>query len=99
MDMGANGFRDPRLDWLYGYWLQKRGNRRAASRGDLAPSEIKPVLPILNLIDVRREPLGFRHRLVGTEIVERLGRDATGCWVESTLYGPAWQDIFDGLRA
>ena len=99
MDMGSNGFSDPRLDWIYSYWLQKRGGRRAASRGDLAPFEIKPVLPILNLIDVRREPLGFRHRLVGTEIVERLGRDATGCWVGSALYGPAWQDIFDGLRA
>ncbi|PKP77724.1 MAG: PAS domain-containing protein [Alphaproteobacteria bacterium HGW-Alphaproteobacteria-3] len=99
MDMGQNGFRDPRLEWLYGYWLEKKGDRRAASRCDLAPFEVKPLLPILNLIDVRHEPLGFRHRLVGTEIVERLGRDATGCWVGSALYGPAWTSIFDGLRA
>lgn len=98
MDMGNSGFRDPRLGWLYGYWLKKKGDRDAASRADLAPAEIKPFLPILNLIDVRKEPLGFRHRLVGTEIVERLGRDATGCWVDSALYGPAWEQVFDGLR-
>ena len=98
MDMGANGFRDPRLTWLYGYWLDKRGGRPAASRADLAPSEINPFLPILNLIDVQKEPLGFRHRLVGTEIVERLGRDATGRWVGAELYGPSWEEIFNSLR-
>ncbi|MBO6634142.1 PAS domain-containing protein [Parvibaculum sp.] len=99
MDEGDTGFRDPRLEKLYAYWRNKKGERFAPSRADLLPSEIKPYLPVINLIDVRREPLGFRHRLVGTEIVERLGRDATGCWVNAALYGPALEDVFEGLRA
>jgi len=98
MNEGDTGFRDPRLDRLYAYWRNKKGERLAPSRSDLLPSEITPDLPVINLSDVRREPLGFRHRLVGTEIVERLGRDATGCWVSAALYGPAWEEIFEGLR-
>jgi len=46
----------------------------------------------------RHEPLGFRHRLIGTEIVDKLGRDATGHWVDAELYGEAAPQIFDGLR-
>lgn len=99
MDMGHTVFRDPRLARLYAYWLRKRGDRPAPSRSDLDPSEIKPFLPILNLIDVQDDPLAFRHRLVGTEIVDRLGRDATGRWVDTTLYGSAAPEIFNGLRA
>lgn len=99
MEEANTGFRDPRLEWLYGYWREKKGDRPAPSRADLLPSEIKPFLPIINLIDVCRDPLGFRHRLVGTEIVEQLGRDATGCWVNAALYGPAWERLFEGLRA
>lgn len=99
MNLGSSGFRDVRLECLYSYWLKKKAGRAAPMRADLDPAEIKPFLPILNLLDVRREPLGFRHRLVGTEIVDKLGRDATGHWVDAALYGPAAPLIFDGLRA
>ncbi|MEQ8267412.1 MAG: PAS domain-containing protein [Parvibaculum sp.] len=98
MHLGSTGFRDPRLERLYAYWLKKKAGRLAPVRADLDPAEIKHFLPILNLLDVRREPLGFRHRLVGTEIVDRLGRDATGHWVDAALYGPAAPRVFDGLR-
>lgn len=98
MNMGSSGFRDVRLERLYCYWLKKKAGRSAPMRADLDPAEIKPFLPILNLLDVRREPLGFRHRLVGTEIVDKLGRDATGRWVDASLYGEVAPQIFDELR-
>ena len=98
MDYQGHGFRDPRLAYLFDYWRSKKGDRIAASRTDLLPSEIKPFLPIMNLIDVQRDPLRFRHRLVGTEIVERLGRDVTGALVSPELYGPAFERVFEGLR-
>ncbi len=62
------------------------------------PSEIKPFLPIMNLLDVHREPLEFRHRLVGTEIVEAVGRDVTGRTVSPQLYGDDYEEILAGLR-
>lgn len=93
-----NGFRDPRLAFLFDYWREKKGARVAASRMDLLPSEIKPFMPIMNLIDVHRDPWRFRHRLVGTEIVDRIGRDVTGSFVSPELYGTAYPRVFEGLR-
>jgi hypothetical protein len=95
---GKHGFLDPRLAYLFDYWRRKRGDRPAASRTDLMPSEIKPFLPIMNLLDVHREPLEFRHRLVGTEIVEAVGRDVTGRTVSPQLYGDDYEKILEGLR-
>ncbi|MFA7638282.1 MAG: PAS domain-containing protein [Parvibaculum sp.] len=95
---GKHGFLDPRLAYLFDYWRRKRGDRPAASRTDLMPSEIKPFLPIMNLLDVHREPLEFRHRLVGTEIVEAVGRDVTGRTVSPQLYGDDYEEILAGLR-
>ncbi len=42
------------------------------------------MLPWLNLVDVVRDGKNyrFRHRLVGTGIVERFGRDSTGAWFD-----------------
>lgn len=99
MSNRLNGFRDPRLAFLFDYWCRKKGERVAASRMDLLPSEIKSFLPIMNLIDVHRDPLRFRHRLIGTEIVDQLGRDVTGAFVSPELYGNAFPQIFDALRA
>lgn len=98
MNYNGHGFLDPRLGFLFDYWRQKRGDRPAASRTDLMPSEIKSFLPIMNLIDVQQEPLRFRHRLVGTEIVEAVGRDVTGRTVSPDLYGADYDEVFDGLR-
>lgn len=94
-----NEFRDERLPRLFDYWLGKRGNRRAPSRGNIRPMEIPALLPIVHLIDVQEDPLAFRHRLVGTEIVESVGRDVTGMLVDEALYGEATKQVFDGLAA
>ena len=90
-------FWDRRLDRLYAHWLMKKGDRLAPSRTDFNPAEIKAFLPIVNFVDVCWEPEGFRHRLVGTEIVQHLGRDATGRWVDADLYGEAADRIFASL--
>lgn len=44
------------------------------------------------------QPLRFRHRLVGAELVERLGRNARGKEVGEELYGPAAAEIFATLE-
>jgi hypothetical protein len=89
---------DPRLTRLYRYWWDKRRDGRPPSRADLDPIDIPDLLPILNLLEVSWEPLGFRHRLVGTEVVDWLERDATGQDVGAGLYGPAADEIFETLK-
>ncbi len=91
-------FGDERLARLYRYWWQKRGGAVAPHRSDLNPEEIPDLLPIMHLIDVRWEPLSFRHRLVGTEIVEWLERDVTGKEVTTELYGEASAEVLATLE-
>lgn len=88
---------DPRLHRLLAYWSSRRGSRPAPRRADIDPLDIPDLLPILNLLDVLHDPLRFRHRLVGTDVVQALGRDSTGRFVGEGLYGPAAQEVFDTL--
>ncbi|MDP6830845.1 MAG: PAS domain-containing protein [Alphaproteobacteria bacterium] len=77
----------PKLRQLRDYWLEACGDRRMPSRRDIDPISIPHLLPNITLIDVVRDPLRFRYRLIGTAITELTGRDATGRWLDSKLYG------------
>jgi hypothetical protein len=57
--------RDPQMQALHTYWLAKCGARAMPAREDIDPSEIKP-------------PNRYRIRLVGTAVVDFLGREITG---------------------
>lgn len=60
------------------YWDSKRAGRRMPARRDIEPTEILHLLPYVVLIDVERDPIDFRYRLVGTAVASRFGRDHTG---------------------
>ncbi len=94
----AGEFSDRRLEDIYRYWRFRRGDRLMPSRNDIRPSELGAALKLLNLVEVFHKPLRFRHRLVGTEHVERLHRDATGRYLDASLYGPATQEILDAFE-
>lgn len=85
---------DGRLTRLLRYWSTKRGDRPAPRRADLDPLDIPDLLPILTLVDVLRDPLRFRYRVVGTAVAEGFGRDATGRFVDEDLYGAEARAIF-----
>lgn len=91
-------FSDPRLDELLRYWQERRGDRPMPARADIRPTQMGSLLRLLNLIEVEREPMRFRHRLVGSETIQRLGRDSTGRLIDESLYGPAAAEILDTLR-
>lgn len=72
---------------LYDYW------RKAAPAGDLPgrqhihPEDIPRLLSCLYMRDVVRGPDGirFRTRLMGTKLVQVLGRDTTGLFMEEAF--------------
>jgi hypothetical protein len=68
----------PFIDDLVTYWDRKRAGRIAPRRSDIDPAEIKVHLPHVFMVDVINGGDDFRYRLVGTGIVEALGRDSTG---------------------
>jgi 7-cyano-7-deazaguanine synthase len=72
----------PLLRRFYSHWLAKRGDRPMPSFDDLDPLEFPWALGSLTLVDVLREPLRFRYRLVGGAHVKRLGVDMTGKFAE-----------------
>lgn len=64
---------------LHDYWASKRqAPDMVPSRGDIRPEEIKPLLPFLWIMDFERQTRTFRYRLIGTAVVEGVGRDYTG---------------------
>ena len=74
---------DPRLQWLYDYWLEKRGTRLAPRRDDMEAKDFKNILPIIYILDVvGPPPCRFRFRLTGTRFVEEYGEDVIGRFVD-----------------
>jgi hypothetical protein len=69
---------DPRLRRLYQYWIDRRGDRRFPARSDIDPIEFSYALGSIMLIDVLRDPLRFRVRLHGSDLVSRDAHDLTG---------------------
>jgi hypothetical protein len=78
----------PTLVAIYRYWDNKRRGRAMPQRADIDPTEIVRLLPYIFMVDVERDPLRFRYRLIGTAICEFLGRDFTGRMVDATNYRP-----------
>ncbi|MDY0871472.1 PAS domain-containing protein [Dongia rigui] len=74
----------------FNYWNAKRAGRQMPARADIDPViEIPRLLPHIILIDVRREPLDFRFRLVGSYVRQNLSRDYVGLWFSGLVnYNP-----------
>jgi hypothetical protein len=69
---------DARLCRLYAYWDERRGDRRSPARRDIDPVDFSYALGSIMLVDVLRDPLKFRVRLHGSELVNRDRHDLTG---------------------
>jgi hypothetical protein len=90
------------LEFLRRYWLDKRGDHALPSRADMVPSELKPVLDGLIMIDVLPDLAEFRYRLVGTAVTQYFLTDPTGKTTQEAWapVGPRFADrIRNNLRA
>lgn len=76
----------------YAYWLTRKPSLALIpSREDIDPLEMpRSLLPWINLIEVHQQngAVRYRHRLVGTGIVDMRNRDGTGQWFDD-LYDEA----------
>ncbi len=79
---------EDRSDWhplvrrLYDYWRSVAPSGRLPGRQHIVPEDIAPLWSRSWMLDVFREPLRYRYRLCGTEMVRSLGREVTGAWVD-----------------
>lgn len=63
-------------------WFAEMRAGRKPDKSFLDPLRLRFLLGSLSLLEVQAKPLRFRYRLVGTDIVERLGFELTGKWVD-----------------
>ena len=83
----------PAMAEVFHYWDGKRGERAMPRRSDIDPNELRRHLPGIMLIVVKREPLDFVYRLVGTREVAARGNDPTGKRVAENWFGANAQDV------
>lgn len=79
---------DDRLRTLYDYWQAlHKDDGGLPSREDFDPLNVFRVLPWVWMVDVQRDPLRFKFRLMGTENVTAMGHDPTGMWIDDAYPG------------
>jgi len=82
----------PALGALLRYWQKKRGKGALPSRRDIDPLEMGPeLLPHLVLADLFDRGTRVRFRLVGTNVVKRMGFDPTGRYLGGEM-ATGWFD-------
>ena len=80
---------DSRLQRLFAYWLEKRGDRLFPAKAEIDPVEFPYILGYVTLVDVERHPRRYRFRLDGSILVTLSGTDYTGRYLDE-LPGPEY---------
>ncbi|WP_119422383.1 PAS domain-containing protein [Desertibaculum subflavum] len=78
LELPVEHVEDARLRALVTYWHHKCAGRRMPARREIEPADFRDLMGRILLLDVLRDPLRFRFRLVGTLLVEAIGFDPTG---------------------
>lgn len=86
---------NPGLRRLYLYWHEKKGDRRFPARSDIDPLDFAFVLGHVMLLDVLRNPLRFKVRVHGTEMVMQAGYDLTGKFLDDIPIGDYRQYVLE----
>jgi len=77
---------DARVARILAYWHSIRpAPERLPGRQHVEPTDLSALLRWVWLVDVQREPLRFRYRLVGTGHREVIGADLTGRWIDEAF--------------
>lgn len=88
-------FKSPMNETVIAYWRSKAGANSIPARGDIDPIiDLGHIVQHLFLVDVEGDPVRFRFRLVGTDIVEHVGKDMTGKYLDELVeYEPQYARV------
>lgn len=71
---------------VFAYWRARAGAKSIPARGDIDPMiDLGHLVQHMFLVDVEPDPLRFRFRLVGTDIVDHVGKDMTGKYLDELV--------------
>jgi hypothetical protein len=95
-DLDLSGVRSDVLKRGYAYWRSRCGPR-LPSRAMIDPTDIPALLPHIVLHGVKRDPLDFIYRLIGTEVRRHMAQDRTGQWMSAIPEQHAPSQIWTNL--
>lgn len=96
MALSPENIQSRKLTELYEYWQRKHpAPDLLPGRAQMDPLEIPALLPWLMLLDVGKRPEDIRYRLIGTRVVERIGKDLTGRCVGEGYWGDQSREILE----
>lgn len=82
-DFAPADLRENYMRALYDYWRAARGEALMPPVSAIDPMQLpRTCLPYLAVLDVVQSPLRLRSRLNGTALVQQLGVDQTGRWLD-----------------
>lgn len=90
----------PDLLRLFDYWRARHRASLLPGRRDIDPLDLGFILGDLVLVDVLRDPLRLRYRLIGANIVVRNQRDLTGAMLDEhpdTVFRPTALRFYGGI--
>lgn len=74
--------RSPLVRDAYAYWVGKKNGDRLPARADIDPVDIPRILPHISLVEREAETGRYRYRLFGSALVDILGREPTGKYLD-----------------
>jgi hypothetical protein len=80
----TSGFH-PSVRVLHDYWRQIHPQEGLPGRQHFEPLAVAPLLPHLRLVEVHRDPLRFRYRLLGTQVDAVHGTSLAGYWLDEAF--------------
>ncbi len=79
---------------FYDFWTDACDGGVPVHRTSMDPLNLPPqILPWLFIINVKRDPLDYQYRLIGTGLTEMLARDLTGKRMSDVYYPPGHNEF------
>jgi len=97
-ELDFSKIRSGRVKRGYEYWRSLAGGRLPA-RPMIDPAVIPDLLPHIVIHGVKREPLDFSYRLVGTEVRRHMSEERTGQWMSAIAGQGPGSRIWENLAA
>ncbi len=83
---------------LFDYWCSIQPAKGVLpGRHHFDPLYVADVLPFVFMIDLVGDPVRLRYRLLGTRMVDAIGRDLTGQWLDEAHPGIAAHPTYQML--
>ena len=90
---------NPKVRALYEHWLSVHpGGGKLPGRADFDPMAVPHLLPHIMLLEAQGRPPRFRYRVIGTRMVDALGSDLTGQWLDQAHMHAGRKPEFPGYE-